>query len=869
VIKDRMEDQPDLFSDAPAGASSPAEAERPATIAAPAAETPADGPGAAPEPDANDDAAAVSAAGDSSAVPEATGNVDDVAVVGAPPAAPPAAGGGGGRRPPSHYAPMEGEFGETLPIDRYASLQYLQYAIATVKDRALPRVGDGQKPVQARILYAMWEMGGRAGTPRKKSARVVGDVLGKFHPHGDQSVYDALVRLAQDFTLRYPLIDGEGNFGSRDGDDAAAMRYTEARLTKFSEVLLAELDQGTVDFIPNYDGSTVEPAVLPARLPMLLLNGASGIAVGMATEIPSHNLTEVAQAAIAMIRIPDLDTAGILEHIQGPDFPGGGQIITPRNEMIAAYEGGRGSVRVRARWTIERLARGQWQMVVTELPPGASARKVLEEIDALTNPQPKPGKKSLTPEQQREKQLMLSMLDKARDESDRTHPVRLVFEPKSSRIDETEFTNLLLAKTSLEGNASINMVMVGLDGRPTGKSLRELLKEWTEFRLGTVTRRSQFRLDQVLDRIHVLEGRMIVLLNVDAVIRVIREADEPKADLMAAFGLSERQAEDILEMRLRQLAKLEHFKVEKELEDKRKEQKELERILGSRRVLENLVVREIEADVKTFGDARRTIIEVSEKAVAAKPVVDEPLTVIVSRNGWVRARQGWEVEGSALTFKEGDGLGSLLRCRTPDPVVFIDTAGRAYSIEAASLPTGRGDGVPASSLVELQGGAKLLHCLAGRPDTELVVASTGGYGFRTKLSDLVSNRRAGRDFLTLEAGELPLPPVVIEDRPGTYVAALSEGARLLLVQLAELKYQGKGRGLVLMGLDKGEKLVAVAVSDQPFLTVLGVGRAGKEREIDLKAKDLGHYAASRALRGRILPEKMKPTGLRTHPKPAG
>jgi topoisomerase-4 subunit A len=762
---------------------------------------------------------------------------------------------------------MSGEFGDALPIGRYASLQYLQYAIATVKDRALPRVGDGQKPVQARILYAMWEMGGRAGTPRKKSARVVGDVLGKFHPHGDQSVYDALVRLAQDFTLRYPLIDGEGNFGSRDGDDPAAMRYTEARLTRFSEVLLSELDQGTVDFVPNYDGSTREPAVLPARLPVLLLNGASGIAVGMATEIPSHNLVEVGQAAIAMIRNPSLDTAGLMQHIHGPDFPGGAQIITPREEMRAAYESGRGSVRVRARWSIERLARGQWQMVVTELPPGASARKVLEEIDALTNPQPKPGKKSLTPEQQREKQLMLSMLDKARDESDRAHPVRLVLEPKTSRVDEQEFVNLMLAKTSMESNVPINLVMVGLDGRPCGKSLRDMVAEWLEFRFRTVTRRSRFRLDQVLDRIHVLEGRLIVLLNVDEVIKVIRNADDPKPELMAAFGLSDRQAEDILEMRLRQLAKLEHIRIEKELGELRREQKDLDKVLGSRKELEKLVVKEIEADVKTFGDARRTVIEASEKAVAAAPVIDEPVTVIFSRNGWVRARQGWEVDPAALSFKEGDALGALVRCRTVDPVVFLDSKGRAYSVPAAELPPGRGDGAPASSLVEVQDGAKILYCVAGKPDTRVFVASTGGYGFHTRIADMVSTRRAGREFMSLDGDEVPVPPVAFEETPATYVAALADNGKLLLVGLGEMKYQPKGRGLLLMGLDAGERLVAVAVTDQAVLRVQGVARGGKDKEIELKGRELGHYAGSRALKGRVLPEKLKPTALKVPPKP--
>jgi len=522
------------------------------------------------------------------------------------PKAPAASGAGGGDGLPPHFAPMSGEFGDTLPLGRYASTQYLQYAIATVKDRALPRVADGQKPVQGRILYSMWDTGTRAGTKRTKSAAVVGEVLGKFHPHGDQSVYDALVRLAQDFTMRYPLIDGEGNFGSRDGDEAAAYRYTEARLTKFAEVLLSELGMGTVDFAPNYDGTREEPVVLPARLPVLLLNGASGIAVGMATEIPSHNLNEVAQATIAMIRDPEISIAGLMKYIKGPDFPGGGQLITPRSEVKDAYTSGRGSVRVRARWSIERLARGQWQVVVNELPPGTSAKKVLEEIDAIANPQPKAGKKSLTPEQTREKQLLLSMLDKQRDESDRTHPVRLVFEPKTSKIDENEFVNLLLAKTSLETNASINLVMVGLDGRPTGKTLRDIISEWVQFRFTTVTRRTQHKLDQVLDRIHVLEGRMIVLLNVDKVIKIIRNADEPKADLIRAFKLTERQAEDILDMRLRMLAKLEHIKIEQELKDLQKEQKGLEKILKDRKALEDLVISEIEDDAKTFGDKRRT-----------------------------------------------------------------------------------------------------------------------------------------------------------------------------------------------------------------------------------------------------------------------
>ncbi len=679
------------------------------------------------------------------------------------------------------------------------------------------------------------------------------------------------MRLAQDFTLRYPLVDGEGNFGSRDGDEAAAYRYTEARLTRFAEVLLTELDQGTVDFAPNYDGTREEPVVLPARLPVVLLNGASGIAVGMATEIPSHNLNEVAQAAIAMVRDPELSIAGIMKHIKGPDFPGGAQIITPRAELKEAYTTGRGSVRVRARWNIERLARGQWQLVVHELPPGVSTKKVLEEIDASTNPQPKAGKKSLTPEQTREKQLVMSMLDtgerSVRDESDRQHPVRLVFEPRNSKVDEQEFINLLLAKTSLETNVPINLVMVGLDGRPTGTNLREILSEWLEFRFTTVTRRTAYRLTQVLDRIHVLEGRMIVLLNVDRVIKIIRNAEDPKADLIRAFKLSERQAEDILEMRLRMLAKLEHIKIEQELADKRKDQKQLEKILGSRKVLEDLVVAELEEDVKSFGDKRRTKIEEAEKAELETPVIDEPVTVIFSRKGWVRVRQGWGVDPSTLSFKEGDELLALIQVRTVDPVVFLDSKGRAYAVEASQLPPGRGDGAPASSLVEVQEGAHIMYVVAGKPETSVIVASSGGYGFLTKIADMMSNRKAGREFMSVDEGETPIAPYAYEEAPGNYVAAVSEQGRMLLFQVAEMKQMSKGRGVIIMGLEKGEKLIGVVVSDQPSLIVSGIAR-GREKEVTIRDKGMGHYAGHRARMGRVLPDKLKPHTLKVPPKPA-
>jgi len=450
------------------------------------------------------------------------------------------------------------------------------------------------------------------------------------------------------------------------------------------------------------------------------------------------------------------------------------------------------------------------------------------------------------------------MLDRERDESDRTHPVRLVFEPKTSRVDETEFVNLLLAKTSLETNVPINLVMVGLDGRPTGKNLRDIISEWVRFRFTTVTRRTQHRLAQVLDRIHVLEGRMLVLLNVDKVIKIIRKADDPKADLIKAFSLSERQVDDILEIRLRQLAKLEHIKIEQELKDLQKEQKGLEKILKDPKALAELVIAEIEEDVKTFGDKRRTRIEESEKAVIESPVIDEPVTVIFSKKGWVRARQGWEVEAASLSFKEGDSLMSLVKCRTVDPVIFLDSKGRAYTVEAAQLPPARGDGAPASSLVEVQVGAHILYCLSGKPHTKVLVASTAGYGFLSSVGDMISNRKAGREFMTVDEGHTPLAPFIYEDAQGNYVASLSESGRLLLFAIEELKVLAKGRGMIVMGLDDGEKLAAVAISNKQTLTVTGIGqRTGKEKPLLLSGPKLAHHILKRARMGRVLPEKLK------------
>ncbi len=763
-----------------------------------------------------------------------------------------------GETPPP---PPEG--GDALTLATFAERAYLEYAISVVKGRALPDVCDGQKPVQRRILYAMNDLGLNAAAKPRKSAAVVGEVLGKLHPHGDQSVYDALVRMAQNFSLRYPLIDGQGNFGSRDGDGAAAMRYTEARLTPIARLLMDEIDMGTVDFQPNYDGSTEEPKLLPARLPFVLLNGASGIAVGLATEIPSHNLREVASAAVAMIRNPKITHAELMELIPGPDFPGGGQIITAPAAIAEMYENGRGSLKVRARWKIEDMARGQWQAVVTELPHGTSSQKVLEEIEELTNPKVKTGKKSLTPEQLTMKQSILALLDAVRDESGREAPIRLVFEPKSKNIDQTEFMNTLLAHTSLESSASINLVMIGGDGRPRQKGMADILREWIEFRFGTVTRRTQFRLQKVKDRIHILEGRQAVLLNIDRVIKIIRESDEPKSALMQAFRLSDIQAEDILEIRLRQLARLEGIKIEQELAEKRKEQSELQELLDNPASMKRLIIKEIEGDAKQYGDARRTLIEVAERAVAEQKLVDEPVTVVVSEKGWLRARTGHGHDAAQFTFKAGDALYGTFECRTVDALLAFGSNGRIYSVPVSSLPNARGDGAPITTMIELASGSRLLHYFAGAPETMLMMASTAGYGFTAKAGDMVSRIKAGKAFMTLEDGDEPLLPRVLAAGAGA-LACLSEKGKLLVFGMDEVKnLAGGGRGVTLMDLEAQEKLLVALPITEKGVIVFGTTPRGKATQDSLTMKSgLPHHIGKRARKGKALESKIKPAGLK-------
>jgi len=761
---------------------------------------------------------------------------------------------------------------DALGLASYAQRAYLEYALSVVKGRALPDVCDGQKPVQRRILYAMSRMGlgfsGNSGAKPVKCARVVGDVLGRFHPHGDQAAYDALVRMAQDFAQRYPLIDGQGNFGSRDGDGAAAMRYTEARLAKITSLLLDEIDEGTVDFVPNYDGSTEEPRQLPARLPFNLLNGASGIAVGLATEIPSHNLREVADACVALIKNPQLPDDELFALIPGPDYPGGGQIISDAADIASAYRGGRGSLKVRARWKIEDLARGQWQLVVTELPPGVSSQKVLEEIEELTNPKVKNGKKALTQDQTQLKASVLAVLDGVRDESSKDAPVRLVFEPKTSRIEQSELITTLLAQTSLETSAPINLTMVGLDGRPVQKSLRQMLTEWIEFRQGTVTRRSQHRLNKVLDRIHILEGRQLVLLNIDEVIAIIRASDEPKAALMARFGLSERQADDILEIRLRQLARLEAIKIEQELKELRAEQGKLEDILGSPATLRRLMVKEIEADAKTFADPRRTLIQAEKKAVAEIKVVDEPVTVVISEKGWVRARNGHGHEAASFAFKAGDGLYGTFECRTVDQLLVFGSNGRIYSVPVASLPGARGDGQPVTTLIELEAGTQIAHYFAGPASAMLLLSGSGGYGFLATVEAMVSRQKGGKAFISLGEGEMVCRPshVAVSSAaqslaPATHVACASTGGRILTFELSELKTMEKGgRGLMLIDLEAKDTLAGAAAYARS-VRIEGIGRGGKAREETLEIRSLNNARAPRGRKGKAADLGFKPASI--------
>ncbi len=725
---------------------------------------------------------------------------------------------------------------EQLPLHRFTEKAYLDYSMYVILDRALPYIGDGLKPVQRRIVYAMSELGLSAASKHKKSARTVGDVLGKFHPHGDSACYEAMVLMAQDFSYRYPLIDGQGNWGSADDPKSfAAMRYTEARLTPYAQVLLSELGQGTVEWLPNFDGTLKEPAMLPARLPNVLLNGATGIAVGMATDIPPHNLREVAAACIHLIENPDATLADLCEHVPGPDFPTEAEIVTPRTELRKIYESGGGSLRLRARWH-----KDQGAIVLTALPYQVSGARVLEQIAA----------------QMQAKKL--PWIEDLRDESDHENPTRLVIVPRSNRVDVERVMLHLFATTDLERSYRVNLNMIGLDGRPQVKDLRGILAEWLVFRFETVRRRLQYRLDKVLERLHLLEGLLVAFLNLDEVIRIIRSEDEPRPVLMARFELTELQADYILDTKLRQLARLEEMKIRAEQEALSKERDDLEKTLGSKQRMKTLIRRELTEDAEKYGDERRSPLVEREAAEAmdeAELTPSEPLTVVLSDKGWVRAAKGYDVNAAELSYKAGDAFRQAVRLRSNQQVVFLDSAGRSYSLAAHTLPSARGQGEPLTGRFNPPAGQSFVAVLGGEPDQWWLLASDAGYGFRVQAKHLLANKKAGKAALSLPSGARVLRPSPITDADTDRLVAVTSDGRMLVIPANDLPELTRGKGNKIIGIPPK----AVADRTEYVIDILAVPDGGKvrlnsgKRYLNLRAADLNAYEGERGRRGNKLP----------------
>ncbi len=721
---------------------------------------------------------------------------------------------------------------ERLPLTQFTEKAYLDYSMYVVLDRALPHIGDGLKPVQRRIVYAMSELGLSAGAKPKKAARTVGDVIGKFHPHGDAACYEAMVLMAQDFSYRYPLIDGQGNWGSPDDPKSlAAMRYTEARLASYAKLLLQELGQGTVDWQPNFDGTLQEPRVLPARVPNLLLNGATGIAVGMSTDIPPHNLREVVSACVRLLEDPEASLEALLEHVRGPDFPTEAEIVSPPEEIARAYRTGTGSVRMRAAWEREN-----GDLVITALPYQVSPARVLEQIA------------------QQMQAKRLPWVEDLRDESDHEHPVRLVIVPRSRRVDADALMSHLFATTDLERSYRINLNVIGLDGRPKVRGLRELLSEWLVFRTGTVRRRLQWRLDRVEQRLHVLEGLRIAYLDIDEVIAVIRSEDEPKPVLMARFGLTDVQAEAILELKLRHLARLEEMKIRREQEALEAERDALQATLGSETRLRARVRDELLADAEGYGDPRRSPIVVRAPARALDEsalMPTEPVTVVLSQKGWVRAAKGHEVDPAGLSYKAGDGLLAAARGRSNQLAVFLDTHGRCYALPARNLPSARGQGEPLSGRLSIPDGAGFAGVLMGEDEGLWLLATDAGYGFLCRFADLVARNKAGKSVLRVPEGARVLPPQPVPDPKHALVAAVTDAGYLLVFPVHALPRLARGKGHRIIGIPRGreEALEHVAVVPEGGrLRIL----SGKRFKV-LKPAELGHYRGERGRRGRKLP----------------
>ncbi len=732
--------------------------------------------------------------------------------------------------------PMDFEGIERLPLKEYTERAYLDYSMYVILDRALPSLGDGLKPVQRRIIYAMSELGLKASSKHKKSARTVGDVLGKYHPHGDSACYEAMVLMAQSFSYRYPLVDGQGNWGSPDDPKSfAAMRYTESRLAPYADVLLGELGQGTVEWQPNFDGSLEEPAILPARLPNVLLNGAMGIAVGMSTDIPPHNLREVGEACIKLLEDPGCSVDDLCDIIQGPDFPTQAELITPRNDIIKMYVSGRGSLRMRARYLQE-----DGDVIITALPHQVSGSKVLEQIADQMN------------------KKKLPMVSDLRDESDHENPTRLVITPRSNRVDIEQLMGHLFATTDLERTYRVNLNVIGNDGRPGVKGLHDLLSEWLEFRITTVRRRLQYRLDKVLDRLHILEGLLIAYLNIDEVIHIIRTEDEPKPVMMERFGITDVQAEAILNIRLRNLAKLEEFKIRGEQDELEQERKSLEAILNSNAKLKKLIVEEIREDMDKFGDDRRSPIVMRDEAKAldeTELVSADPVTVVLSKKGWVRAAKGHDIDAAGLSYKAGDEYLAAAPGKSNQNAIFIDSTGRSYALPAHTLPSARGQGEPLSARLSPPSGATFDAVLMGADSQRYLIASDAGYGFIGTLGDAQTRNKNGKAYINLPKGSRVLPPAPVTDADNQYVVAVTNEGRMLMFPVAELPELAKGKGNKIISIpaaraaSREEIVVGMAVLGQQNQLKIFAGK----RHLGLKFSDLEHYLGERGRRGNKLP----------------
>jgi topoisomerase-4 subunit A len=725
---------------------------------------------------------------------------------------------------------------EQVSLKDYTERAYLDYSMYVILDRALPHVGDGLKPVQRRIVYAMSELGLKASAKFKKSARTVGDVIGKFHPHGDSAAYEAMVLMAQNFSYRYPLVDGQGNWGSPDDPKSfAAMRYTESRLTAYADVLLGELGQGTADWVPNFDGTMDEPSVLPAQVPNVLLNGTTGIAVGMATDVPPHNLREVVSAAIRLLEAPKSTVADLCEHVQAPDFPTEAEIITPREDILAMYESGRGALRMRAVWEKEGT-----DIVVNALPYQVSGSKVLEQIAA----------------QMQSKKL--TMVADLRDESDHENPTRLVIIPRSNRVDLEGVMSHLFATTDLERSYRINLNMIGIDGRPGVKSLVRILKEWLTFRTQTVRRRLEYRLERVLKRLHILEGYLVAYLNIDEVIHIIRTEDKPKLALIERFGISDVQAEAILDLKLRNLAKLEEFNIRGEQDELEQERDHLQKILGSDARLKTMIKKELLAVAETYGDERRSPLVQRDEAKAFSELElmsADPITVVMSDKGWIRAAKGHDIDPDSLSYKSGDGFRMAVRGRSNQPTVILDSTGRAYTVPSHNLPSARGQGEPVTGRINPPSGATFEGLMMGAEEDLYLLASDAGYGFVSKLGDLQTKNRAGKAALTLPKGGQVLQPAAIAAVEGSWVAAVSNEGRLLVFPLADLPQLARGKGNKIIGipgarvLSRDEFVVGVQVLTEKDHLVVNAGK----RHLKLKFSELEHYRGERGRRGNKLP----------------